>query len=90
MHKDLEETVESTHAIQIKKYALCIYFYNIKEELERYEDEQVQVQISLNSKVPSCEIHLLTEKTTILAANDDKLSSSLAKSPDCLFIAVFH
>ena len=35
MHKNLEETVESTHAIQIYKYALYNYFYNNKEELER-------------------------------------------------------
>ena len=39
MHKDLEETVESTHAIQIYKCALCDYFYNNKEELERHEEE---------------------------------------------------
>ena len=39
MHKDLEETVESTHAIQIYKCTLCDYFYNNKEELERHEEE---------------------------------------------------
>ena len=39
MHKDLKETVESTHAIQIYKCTLCDYFYNNKEELERHEEE---------------------------------------------------
>ena len=39
MHKDLEETVESTHAIQIYKCALSNYFYNNKDELERHEEE---------------------------------------------------
>ena len=38
MHKNLEETVESNHAIQIYKCALCNIFYNNKEELERHED----------------------------------------------------
>ena len=37
MYKDLEETIESTHAIQIYKCALCNNFYNNKEELERHE-----------------------------------------------------
>ena len=41
MHKDLEETVESTHANQIYKYALCNIFYNNKEQLERHEDEHL-------------------------------------------------
>ena len=41
MHKDLEETVESTHAIQIYKWALCDNLYNNKEELERHEDEHL-------------------------------------------------
>ena len=41
MHKDLEETVESTCAIKIYKFALCDNLLNNKEELERHEDEHL-------------------------------------------------
>ena len=41
MHKNLEETVESIHAIQIYKCALCNILYNNKEKLERHHDEHL-------------------------------------------------
>ena len=39
MHKNLEETFESTHVIQMYKCILCDYFYINKDELERHKEE---------------------------------------------------
>ena len=60
MHKDHEEIVESIHSIKIQE-TLYLQFSHVQQ--------------SLNSKVPSCEIHFMTEKNTIVAANDGELSS---------------
>ena len=76
MHKDQEKTDKSPHEIEIFKCAHCEHFYNNKEELAKHGyahciQETIDllighVQRSLNSKMPNCEIHFMTEETTLL------------------------
>ena len=95
MHKNQEKFIEYTAKIQIYICAFSKNFYNKKTNLPSMQIHMhVQetldlIHPSINSRTPTCELISLPKHNTTVAENDDTLSSSLVKSPDCLFIACF-